>query len=398
MRLFDCLWVAAALSSCTTLTGTRESDHHDLDIVDHKSGAKSDHQSPFEKDETVKTTSKSSLSPEAVSQWQNFFKAPPSQAQRKLLDQRITAWKDTQSPDDLVKRARAEGALGRFDAAESSVRQALRQDRENHAALLELANLYLRKKDLPNTFQILAEIKEQITASETVAPAFLMKYRYTLALAYIERGDIAKGHDVLSDLIGQDRSFAPAYATLASSYLELGKDQVAEFVTRRGMDRVQDSPALLNIMGLIAQRSGQYEMARTWFDKALAASPTFSPALVNRAVVSSHFLEYGAAEEDLMAAVQSDPTSVDALIVLAHVQKKQGHLRGAKASLAKALDLEPMNAFARFNMGVLLADDLKNPSEALRLFREVLQTQKAPPDLRETTTRYIRDLGSLGKF
>jgi tetratricopeptide (TPR) repeat protein len=150
-------------------------------------------------------------------------------------------------------------------------------------------------------------------------------------------------------------------------------------------------------MGLIAQRSGQNELARTWFDKALAASPTYAPALVNRAVVSSYFLEYGAAEEDLMTAIQSEPTNIDAYIVLAATQKKQGNLKGAKASLTKALDLDSMNPYARFNLGVLQADDLKNHSEALRLFNEVLETQMAPPALREITARYIRDLDTLRK-
>jgi hypothetical protein len=56
-----------------------------------------------------------------------------------------------------------------------------------------------------------------------------------------------------------------------------------------------------------------------------------------------------------------------------------------------------MNAYARFNMGVLLADDMKNPNEALRLFREVLQTREAPPTLRDTTAKYIRNIESIQK-
>lgn len=390
MPFFRWLCLTLALTSCFS----NKHDNDDLDISVPPHGDKG--QSKDAK-LTAGTPSKAVLSPDAVSQWQAFFKAPPTPTQRKLLDQRITAWTESKNIHDLLKKARAEIALGRLEAGSATLRQLLRSDPKNEDALLELANVYLRKRDLENTFEILAQVKDLITVSEKASAGFVLKYRYTLALAYLSRGDIAKGHGVLSDLIGEERSFTPAYVTLASSYLNLGKDQVAEFVARRGIDRAKDSPGLLNIMGLIAQRSGQPETARSWYDKALAASPNYVPALVNRATISAHFLEYGAAEEDLMAAIQNDPTNVDALIVLAHVQKKQGNARGAKSSLTKALDIDPMNAYARFNMGVLLADEMKNPSEALRLFREVLQTKQAPPSLRDTTAKYIRNIESIQK-
>jgi tetratricopeptide (TPR) repeat protein len=380
------------LSACINL---KSSDPQDLDVKNDQTLS----HGKISKDPQglEETPSKPVLSPEAVTHWQAFFKTPPSQTQRKILDQKIALWRESKSTKELLQRARAELALGRIQAAESTFRQVLRQSSDNQDALLELANIYLHKKDMANTFDILSQIKDAMTSSEKVAPEFVLKYRYTLAQAYMARGDRTKGHSILSDLIGYDRSFTPAYISLATSYLDLGKDQVAEFVVRRGIDRVKDSPGLLNIMGLIAQRSGQNELARTWFDKALAASPTYAPALVNRAVVSSYFLEYGAAEEDLMTAIQSEPTNIDAYIVLAATQKKQGNLKGAKASLTKALDLDSMNPYARFNLGVLQADDLKNHSEALRLFNEVLETQMAPPALREITARYIRDLDTLRK-
>ena len=52
-------------------------------------------------------------------------------------------------------------------------------------------------------------------------------------MGYIERGDRAKGHKVLSDLISVEKSFIPAYVSLATSYIRGGKASVAEFVVRR---------------------------------------------------------------------------------------------------------------------------------------------------------------------
>ena len=100
-------------------------------------------------------------------------------------------------------------------------------------------------------------MKEGITTSDSVTKSFIFRYRYTLALAHLARGERTKAHKLLSDLIGVDKSFAPAYVSLATSYLGLGKESVAEFVAKRGLDRIKDHPALLNLMGIIAQKGRQ---------------------------------------------------------------------------------------------------------------------------------------------
>ena len=235
-----------------------------------------------------------------------------------------------------------------------------------------------------------------ISSSDSVTQTVLIKYRYTLALAFIGRGERDKGHRILSDLIGLDKTFTPAYASLASSYLAIGRASVAEFVLKRGLDRVQDNASLMNLMGVIAQQARQSEAARGWFDKALSIAPNYAPALVNRAVLSAANLEFAAAEEDLLQALKADPQQVDALVALGVVQKRQGNISGAKASFSKAVDSDPDNAYGRYNLAALLADDLKKPNEALRLFHEVLQTPAANSELKELARSYINDLTPLG--
>jgi tetratricopeptide (TPR) repeat protein len=149
-------------------------------------------------------------------------------------------------------------------------------------------------------------------------------------------------------------------------------------------------------MGVLMQKNHQSEAARSWYDKALASQPTYSPALVNRANLSLQTFEYAAAEEDLKLAVAQDPLNADAYVALGIAQKKQGNLTGAKSALNKAVDLDPDNAYARFNLGVLMADDLKRPNEALRLFHEVLQTSTKADDLKELARSYINDLKKVG--
>ena len=332
----------------------------------------------------------------AVTNWQAFFRPPPTPAERNLLTQRLDKWSDVDNAKDLVAKGRDEVAVGRYVAAEADFRKALRLKPDDLGAALELAGLFLRKKAVGNAFEFLAQVKEGISTTDDVPQSLIFRYRYTLALGLIARGDLDKGHKVLSDLIGVDKSFAPAYASLATSYLAVGRDQVAEFVVRRGLDRIKDNAPLLNLMGVIAQKARQLDSARTWYDKALTASPSYAPALVNRAALNALNIEYSAAEEDLRQALKIDPQSVDALVSLGIVQRRQGNATGARSSFAKAVDIDPDNAYARFNLAVLLADELKKPGEALRLFHEVMQTTGAGSELHELAHNYINDLKTIG--
>ena len=328
----------------------------------------------------------------AATNWRSFFKPPPNAKERSLLEQRLDTWKTKDSATDLIAKGKAELVIGRLVAAESSYRQALRRDSGNAEAMLELAALYLRLQRSTDAFDFLAQAKEAISTQDGVAQSLVFKYRYTLALAYISRGDREKGHKVLSDLIGIDKTFAPAYATLGASYIAAGRDSVAEFVVRRGLDRVQDSASLFNLLGVIMQKRKLADESRILFDKALQVSPAYTPALVNRAVLSTESMEFSAAEEDLLQALKLDPQNVDALVALGVVQKRQGNYSGAKTSFPRAVDIGPDNPYARFNLGVLFADHLKRPNEAVRLFREVTQTAGASAEVKDLARSYINEL------
>ncbi len=391
MRALKSLILAAAmlaLAACASTGGDSEpGKSDDLDVAQPAPDA------PIAQG----TTKEGKVPADAVMNWQSFFKAPPTSQERSLLERRVTAWTDVGTVKELLQKGRAELALGRIGAAEVSFRKATRLEPKNLEAALELAALFLKKKDVKNAFEFLVQVKEGLGIDRRATQSFIFRYRYTLALAYIERGDREKGHKVLSDLLTVQRDFAPAYVALATSYITINRDAVAEFVVRRGLDRIKEDPRLLSLMGLVLARRRTLDEARLWYDKALKVSPTYTPALVNRAALAMQNLEYGAAEADLIQALTHEPHNVDALVALGIAQKKQGNISGAKASLTKAVDVSPENAYARFNLAVLLADDLKKPDEALRLFREVLQTEGQGGELKDLARSYVNDLKPTGE-
>lgn len=368
------------------------------------SGTKNDPESldvkPIEKPTDEKKLSYSDLTKtesltypaDAVTNWQSFFKPPPSSQERSLLEQKLNKWTDTDTAKGLLEKGQNESAINQYAAAELSFRRALRLDSDNHEALLELASLYLKKSEIPTAFDLLSQVREVITTSENITKTFIFKYRYVLALAHLSRGEKDSGHKILSNLIGESKNFAPAYVALASSYIELNRPKVAEFVLKRAVDRIKNDASVFNLMGYIKQRDRQFEEARRWYDKSLAASPTYSPALVNRGNLYAQQFELALAEKDLLAALASDPVNSDAMVSLGIVQKRQGNLAGARSSLTRAVDIDPNNAYARFNLGVLMAKDFKQPTDALRLFNEVLQTANASDELTALARNYMADL------
>ena len=197
---------------------------------------------------------------------------------------------------------------------------------------------------------------------------------------------------VLSDLIGINKTFAPGYAALVSSYMNMGKDGVAEFIAKRGLDRGNDDPMLMNILGVLAERKNEGVAARSWYNKAIEAAPTFSPALVNRANLAIKELEFGPAEEDLLRALMYSPTSVDAQVALAIVFRRTGRTNLAKDSLTKTLEQDPDSAIARFNLGVLMMVDLNQSATATRLFNEVLQISGSHAELRDQAKNHLAEL------
>ncbi len=324
--------------------------------------------------------------------WKRFFKPPPSDRELKVIEKKIRGWSQVVDTSTLLKRAHNEFSIGQFAKAEGSFRQVLRQDEHNNEALLGLSQVFLKKQDLPQVFEFLAQIKNSLDPDLKISQGFLFKYRYTLAVSYIQKGNFDKGHSILSDLIAIDSKFSPSYAALSSSYLSRGKLGMAEFIAKRGIDQAGDSVELLNLLGVISEQKGQNSTARTWYDKALKIRPNFPQGLINRAGLSIKKFEYSAAEQDLIQAIRIDPLSSEAFTSLGIVQKKTGRMKAAKASFMKSIEIEPENAVARLNLAVMYADYYKNSDVALRMFNEVLQTNSVNQRAKDLAALYIQSI------
>jgi tetratricopeptide (TPR) repeat protein len=93
-------------------------------------------------------------------------------------------------------------------------------------------------------------------------------------------------------------------------------------------------------LGVVAQATGHYSEAISYYSKTLAANAAYQPALYNEAILleSSHPQQAIAMYQKV---VKIDPKAATAYLRLAVVQAEQGDSADAKANDAKAISIDP---------------------------------------------------------
>lgn len=334
-----------------------------------------------------------SSSTELKEDWRSFFKAPPGKKDRMLLESAIIKSKTFKTPEEALEFARKQHALGHFEEAEKLYRYYLSKIPGQLKVNLELAMVMLQTHDYEKAFKVLEEIRYRLESGVSASRGFVFQFRYTLALAYYYINNRNKCHEILTDLIDEDKTFTPGYAALASSYFAMGKDDVAEFILHRGIERSQESATLLNLLGVISQKKGLYEKADYWYNRALELNSDFAPVLINMGVLAIRRYQYEEAERLLKRSIALLPSAPEAYIALSVAYMNQNRPDDAKALLDSVLGGDPRNTWARYNMGVLTLYSLKNPFKALQYFEESIQTSGAGEDeIRWASQNFINDI------
>jgi tetratricopeptide (TPR) repeat protein len=316
-----------------------------------------------------------SLDPQQIFDWQRFYKKAPTAQEQKAIGAAVEAAPPVTIADRL-RQARNIMALGRRQEARRIYEGILRDDADQLDAQLELTHLYLADNNVERAFDYLTSIRKILGKMEKPPLDQTFRYRYALALTYIQSQNRKKGHEILTELMERDPTFLPAYGALAQSYLEQEKLDVAEFIAKRGLDKGPDEPRLTNILAVIALRRNRLDDCKAWLQKTLAQNPDYVPALINRANLAIQRREYVIAENDLQRAATLEPLNSEVQIALGLLMKRTGRISHAKVALEKAVELDPQNAFARYHLAVVLSDDYKDRTGALQLFYDVLQADE----------------------
>ena len=334
------------------------------------------------------------INPKQILDWQQYFKKSPNAKKLKIIKESIheDEKKVELSTEDLLRLARNLRSIGEITRSEVKYREVLRRDSDHFDATIEISEIYQQQQLIEKSFDYIASAKRILASYEKPGKAKIFRYKYALANGLINSQRRQEGHKILSELIVEDRKFINGYLSLAASYLKDQKLELTKFIANRGLDQAPNNPILNNILGVVSQMKGQRGLAKKYFNKALEKNSDLVPALVNRANISIQSADYKSAELDLNRALKNAPYYTNAMVSQGILFKKTGRYSSAKVSFQSALDRNPENAFARYNLAVLTADNFKDQNEALRLFYEVLQSNELSPEIQELAQIQIQGL------
>lgn len=223
--------------------------------------------------------------------------------------------------------------------------------------------------------------------------------RFALGRIYLTMGDHASAEKELQRAIQLGSDKTAALPLLAKSQLLQGKFQPA-------LDTIGTSPANAGLLalrgdGLLALK--RLDESRAAYDSALKLAPNNGEALVGLARHALLRNDVPGAVKLADAAIQHNPTDVDALMFRGDLDKAMGKVDSARATYDKALKLSP-DAGAAYLQKVYLNiaqekyDDAKADLAALkRVAPQNLLAYHAQAQLEFTQGQYKQALDSIQK-
>ncbi len=140
---------------------------------------------------------------------------------------------------------------------------------------------------------------------------------------------------------------------------------------------------------LTAMRAEDWLTAQVELQQLTAEYPAFPGPFVNLAIVEMRDGHRDEARAALDAALAIDPGQAAANNQLGILLREEGKFQDAEQAYRRALATDPNYALAHYNLGVLLDIYLRRPAEAVEQY-EAYQSSLAEPD--ENVGRWIIDL------
>lgn len=172
------------------------------------------------------------------------------------------------------------------------------------------------------------------------------------------------------------------YHEMGRAWLDLGKPALARFVFEKAeaIKGGTESAMIQGDLGWALHLDGEHYAAKKRLERAVELDPKHLPSLVSLARVLFEDRNYPKMIELLETARDLDPNNRGVWTNLGIAYRGAGRADDARRAFERALDLDPASPMPLFNLGVLLADDLKDYDAALRRFQQYLDAGGAEAD------------------
>lgn len=193
----------------------------------------------------------------------------------------------------LINLARVDLADGRLDDAESRYRTALEQDHTHLGAMLGLAALAEKRKDMDGLVEWLNKAQD---ANPSASQPGILLVRY-----HITHGDYLKALSVGSDLAARFPDKPEVLEMFARAQTLAGEETNAVRTFERLLDLKPSNPQLHYLMGGALWKNKDYLAAADAFRKAVELKPGFVDA---RVALASVLIDGGEGDDALKVAKQ----------------------------------------------------------------------------------------------
>lgn len=149
-----------------------------------------------------------------------------------------------------------------------------------------------------------------------------------------------------------------------------GADAAADPATQRSIPQRAQT---LYEQAVAAMAAGNALDAELRFKEFLLNYPDFPGAWVNLAIIAAGQGDDAAAATHIESALQIDPANATALNQLGMLKRRQGYFPEAEAAYMKAVTAQPEYALAHYNLGVLNELYLQQLDTALQHFELYLE-------------------------
>jgi Tfp pilus assembly protein PilF len=326
------------------------------------------------------------------------------------------------SSGDAAARAQLGSALleaGLLREAETELKAAVNLEPSNAESIMQLARVYLARKDIPAAgrtlegavargvdsaplYALLAEVYDESGHPENAIPAMRLaiqrdpqseKYRFTYGIlltnAYAPAAAAIRIEEALKSFPDSSR----LWFALGLAYFKLDKDEESVRAFKRAVELDPKFATPYAYLGLINVKKGTYTEAVALYERALQAEPRLAVVhyLIAEALIKDANADLQRVESHLARALELDATFAPARLSLAKLYMRGERWADAAAELERVTKEDPDSTEAYYHLGRVYMR-LKRSADAqavLATYKRLSETQKQREDteLREVVKR-----------
>jgi tetratricopeptide (TPR) repeat protein len=241
-----------------------------------------------------------------------------------------------------------------------------------------------------------------LASSGAKDPAQAESIRVALGGALRRAGKLDEAADALQKALrtASKATIPAALNELALVYKAKSQLELADLVLHRALeidDKSKAAALTWNNLGLVALQRRRDQEAFANFDQAAKLDPTLTVARRNKAMVYLDCGDYARAADELKHVTKSDADDLEAWVALGVAERGRNNLDAAQRAFDHALEIDPDDADALFDVAVLQMDWKKEPNKARATLDKYLKAAPSQHTKRKDAEARMKDLAGSAK-